>query len=264
MVSTVVDATVAGSSVTSATIEPADSSTVADEALTQPADAVPRSPTTSALKSDAEELLAASSASRSPRKVTLTARGREVSAGTAQHVTPSPENPESEQAQENEPGVSVQVAFGWQLSLVSHSRTFWHEPGSPEPVQPGLQVQVNEPCVFSHAAWPISVSHRGKSASHSSSSSHLLPAFSASARLASEKPGLHSQSTAESHVVTSLQQCESGLQPKLAMQVVGETVGETVGVEVLGATVGEFVGPDVGAAENGEPVGDTLGYQVGK
>lgn len=266
MVSTVVDATVAGSSVTSATIEPADSSTVADEALRQPADAVPRSPTTAALKSDTEELLAASSASRSPVKVTLTARGREVSAGTAQHVTPSPVNPESEQAQENEPAVSVQVAFGWQLSLlVLHSWTFWHELGSPEPVQPGLQVQVNEPCVFSHTAWPINVSHGGNSAAHSSTSSHLVPALSASARLGSEKPGLHSQlaPTAESHVVTSLQQCESGLQPKLAMQVVGETVGETVGVEVLGATVGELVGTDVGAAENGEPVGDTLGYQVG-
>ena len=192
--STVVDATVAGSSVTSATIEPADSSTVADEALRQPPDAGTRSSTTAALKLDTEEELSASRTASSPPKVTLTASGREVSAGTAQHVTPSPENPESGQAQEKLPGESVQMAFGWQLLIPSsHSSTFWHEPGSPEPAQPSLQVQMNEPFVFAHWARPLSVSHRGKSASHSLTSTHVLPALSTSARLGSEKPRLHSQ-----------------------------------------------------------------------
>lgn len=176
---TVEDATIAESKVTCATIEPATRSTVADAAVTQPADSVPKSSTTACLKSAVDLLLLASRTASSPRKVKLTARGLGVP-GIAQHVTPAASEPAM---------------------------------GSEKPV------------LHSHRA-PVPV-------------------------------------TLESHVVTPLQQCESELQPKFVMQVVGERVGEIVGSEVLGDTVGESVGSDVGAAENGEPDGYPLGDQDG-
>ncbi len=71
----------------------------------------------------------------------------------------------------NEPVVSVQSAFAWQLCMLSeHSLT--DEQESPLPVYPALQTQPKEPTVLAHCAL---ASQWDRPSVHSFASSHTTP-----------------------------------------------------------------------------------------